>query len=223
MLLLSGLQRRPTAVFSTALLALVLAFGWLFDNLADRLHRPQVEPGAAMALHLAQWVTANGDAGGLPFVVVDKAQARIHRFDGEGRLQASGSVLLSALQVDDPALAATPAGRFVAHPDLLHGGGLAWYGRNGELLLHGPQSGQAPGRAAYRLASLDTSDRRISDGSLHVEAGFYQQHLQALRGRPSVAYVLPEQLGMDEVFGGAGAQHALSGPHGLPSPSRTPL
>jgi hypothetical protein len=141
---------------------------------------------------LAQWVVQTQDHGLAPFVVVDKAQARIYAFAADGDLLASSDVLLGALRSDDAQAAATPAGRFTAQD---RGGSVArlvWASPEAELELFGTRTHQTPGRSAWRLASDRTDDKRISDGSLHVAPEFFREHLARLRGHPSILYVLPE-------------------------------
>jgi hypothetical protein len=191
-------------LFSAILLTALLGFGVFFDYLAQT--RPQLQFSAlearlgvdsgltpASVRRLVRWALATHDHHGLPFFVIDKAQARLFAYDGEGRLQASTSVLLGAMKGDSAAVPATPAGRFVADPRRpVVAGGLVWLSALGELVLHEPESDQAPGHAAKRLASQQTDDKRISDGSLHVSPQFFQEYVRPLLGRASVAYVLPE-------------------------------
>ena len=199
------LTHHPAALFSAILLTALLGFGVFFDYLAQT--RPQLQFSALEARlgvdsgltpssvrRLVRWALATHDHRGLPFFVIDKAQARLFAYDGEGRLQASTPVLLGALKGDTATVPATPAGRFLADPrrPADAAGGLVWLGGLGELVLHQPESDQAPGHAAKRLASELADDKRISDGSLHVSPQFFQEYVRPLLGRASVAYVLPE-------------------------------
>jgi hypothetical protein len=198
------LLHHPAALFSAALLTLVLGFGVFFDHLAHT--RPQLQFSALEARlgvdsgftpssvrRLVRWALATHDHRGLPFIVIDKAQARLFAFDAEGRLQASTPVLLGAMKGDSAAVPATPAGRFIADPQRSGAArGLVWQGGLGELVLHEPDSNAAPGHSARRLASAVVDDKRISDGSLHVPPAFFQDFIRPLLGRASVAYVLPE-------------------------------
>lgn len=205
MLLLPQPQRlaHPAALFSATLLAAMLGFGLFFDHLSHRpLHSgaadflPSIDeagfPSVTVARQ-ARWAIETRDHRGLPFLVIDKASARLFAFDGEGRLRASTPVLLGAARSDRAVVPATPAGRFIAEPRAPGpGGSLVWLNGDTELMLHAPDFWLAPGRALQRLASSDTDDKRISDGSLHVPPAFFQQYLRPLRSQRSVAYVLPE-------------------------------
>lgn len=203
-------RRHPALLFGAVLVAGVAASGVALDRLAreapvalapdtssseQRVQRALAHVRASWEVRqLAQWVIQNQDNRHAPFLVVDKAQARLYAFDAQGELLASTDVLLGALQGDMPEAAATPAGRFTAQD---RGGPLArlvWANAETELELYGSRSHQTPGRADWRLASDRAEDKRISDGSLHVAPQFFREHLAGLRGRASTLYVLPETV-----------------------------
>jgi hypothetical protein len=208
----SSLAGPSGPVFYTSLAAALIGFGLFFDHvMVDAVPK---EPAAILKTELAReraspdveriaaWAIASRDHAGLPFLVVDKAKAMLFTFAGDGRLAASAPILLGASRADGPAAAgATPAGRFVAATWLsIRGEGMVWINADAALTLHGIPSGISPGRAPQRLASADLDDKRISDGSLHVAGDFYRNHLSALRGQVSIAYVLPEVLPARDVF-----------------------
>ncbi len=192
-------------IFYSALAAALISFGVFFDHaetiagpsdamasLRSDLARERASPEVQQ---LAQWAVDSQDPAGLPFVVIDKARARLFTFDAGGRLLASAPVLLG----DGPA-AATPAGRFVAATWLsILDDGIVWTNADAALSLHGVPSGVSPGHGAQRLASDDVEDKRISDGSLHVAGQFYRDYLSPLKGQASIAYVLPEVVPMRDV------------------------
>ncbi len=200
-------------VFYTGLAAALVGFGLFFDYSANVGAAPD---GVVAALHgdlvrarasaeveqVARWAVESGDHAGLPFLVVDKARARLFAFGADGRLIASTPVLLGASHGDGPAApAATPAGRFVAASWLsARDDGIVWINPDAALSLHGIPSRLSPGHGAQRLASDDVEDKRISDGSLHVPGPFYRQYLTQLKGQASIAYVLPEVLPVRELF-----------------------
>ena len=78
--------------------------------------------------HVADWVVDSGDNSGMPFVIVDKIDAKVFVFYTDGRLRGAAPVLLGLAQGDDsipgigdrklsdirPEERTTPAGRFVA-------------------------------------------------------------------------------------------------------------
>jgi hypothetical protein len=199
--------RSSTLAFSGALLVSVVALGAALDHYArtrtdaTAQHVPEQrsELGRVQApervRQLAQWAVDSGDAGGRPFVIVDKAQARLYAFGPQGRLSGSTPVLLGASRGDawQPEGANTPAGRFVADARMeTRRDGLLWVDGEAALRLLAPGAQPAPGRAELRLASDRVDDRRISDGSLHVPAKFWWEHMAGLQRTASVAYVLPE-------------------------------
>jgi hypothetical protein len=200
-------------LFQTSLIGALIGFGLYFDHAASSgLPAPEAqgvfetalvrESASPEVLHIAQWAVASHDHAGLPFVVVDKAQARLFAFDPEGRLRGSTPVLLGAAKSDEADAPATPAGRFVADNWLsARGDGIVWVNGDTQLALHALPSPKSPGRGMQRLASARVDDKRISEGSLHVAAEFYRDHLGGLRSQPSVVYVLPETLPVEQVFG----------------------
>jgi hypothetical protein len=200
-------------VFHTGIAVALIGFGLFFDHAATVVTMPSVATAAMLndlarehaspdVEHIAQWTVETRDHAGLPFVVVDKAKARLFAFDASGRLLASAPVLLGASRADGPAApAATPAGRFVAATWLsVHGHRIVWINGDAAVSLHGIPSGVSPGRGTQRLASNDVGDKRISDGSLHVAGQFYRDYLTPLEAQASVVYVLPEVLPVRDVF-----------------------
>jgi hypothetical protein len=198
-------------LFASLLVAGLAGAGWLFDRWpppAGSAVHGALPASMARDLapfrvrHLAHWAVQSGDTRGLPFLVLDKAEARLFAFDMGGRLRGSAPVLLGAAHGDGAAVPATPAGRFVTDPERQAAmPGLVWSDGRNELLLHDPYSNLLPGRAPQRFASDVELDRRISDGSLHVPPAFFHVHLTALRHRTSIAYVLPEESPLQHVLG----------------------
>jgi hypothetical protein len=199
-------------LFQTSLVVAVFGFGLFFDHASRRAQEPATL-AEAMQLALQRdeasdevrdflpWVLSTGDHSGLPFIVVDKAHARIYSFGPLGQLRGSAPVLLGAARADEPGPPATPAGRFFGTAGSLDGTEpIAWRQGTIELSLHPLPSPSAPGRGLQRLASTDLEERRISEGSLHVAGGFYREHIGPLRAVASVAYVLPETMPVETVF-----------------------
>jgi hypothetical protein len=210
-------------VFYTGIAVALIGFGLFFDRAAIVATKPGEATAALLSdlareraspevEHVAQWAVESQDHAGLPFVVVDKAKARLFAFDLTGRLLASAPVLLGASRADGPAApSATPAGRFVAATWLsVHGDRIVWINGQAAVFLHGIPSGASPGRGSQRLASDDVGDKRISDGSLHVAGQFYRDYLRPLEDQASVVYVLPEVLRVRDVFSSDDRSPALS-------------
>lgn len=211
---MSNASKRGVAhatLFHSGLIAALVGFGLYFDHAAIQeapvaTARPDTESGLSRhaaspdVRRLVRWVLAAQDHENLPFLVVDKVNARIYAFDPEGRLRAAAPVLLGAGRGDHDQAPATPAGRFVAASLEVPRGAIVWANATSLLELHAVPSPRSPGRGTERLASADAKDKRISEGSLHVAADFYRGHLDGLRSGASVVYVLPETTPVDRLF-----------------------
>jgi hypothetical protein len=109
-------------------------------------------------------------------------------------------VLLGAAGADEAAPPATPAGRFTARTlASARGSGIVWANDKSQLALFAVPP--ADTSEQQRLDSPRAQDKRVSEGSLHVAASFFSEYLQTLRTQPSVAYVLPETIPVDQLFG----------------------
>jgi hypothetical protein len=154
-------------------------------------------------------VVATRDHGGRPFAVVDKKGARLHVFDGAGRLMASTPVLLGAARGDHavpglgsraPAAIAphertTPAGRFASEPGRnLDGEHVVWFDYDAGLAIHRLRPGASYAPRSARLASGDVADKRVSLGCVVVPEAFYDAVVRPLLGAGrGVVYVMPEE------------------------------
>jgi len=183
---------------------------------APRAHFGQTEPSRE-ARHVADWVVDSGDNGGMPFVVVDKVDARVFVFDARGQLQGAASALLGLAIGDEavpgigqrklssirPEERTTSAGRFVATQDRnLQGKEILWVDYDAAISLHPVITGHATERRAQRLDSPSPLDNRISYGCINVPALFYKNVVSpAFRGTDGIVYVLPETRSAREVFG----------------------
>lgn len=165
--------------------------------------RPSIE-----AARLVASVVSRGDTHGLPFLVVDKVEAKVFAFDAQGRLLGSSAALVGVAQGDvspegigdrrladiPPADRITPAGRFeaalgrnLAAKDIL------WIDYDAALSLHRVATGVASERRLQRLATPTTLDNRISYGCINVPAAFYDGVVLPLfRPANGLVYILPE-------------------------------
>lgn len=165
---------------------------------------------SAEARRVADWVVASHDHGVLPFVIVDKVNARLFLFDGAGLVRASVPVLVGSAPGDDsvagignrrlaailPAERTTPAGRFVAQ--LGHdssGEDILWVDYDAAIALH-RATDVKPGLSAKsrlgRLASAGIGDNRASYGCIGVSADFYDNFIRPAFRQSGIVYVLPE-------------------------------
>lgn len=202
-----------SALFCSALIATVVGVGLYFDH-AWRTGTPVVAAAvlpmrgdfahvraSPQVRRIALWAVDSGDHLGHPFMIVDKTHARVFVFDEAGRLRVVTNTLLGALPGDGAQSAMTPAGRFTSS-GIGATGELAWHSGAVQLTLKGLLRDTSPGQGRKRLASSEVADKRISDGSLHVRDDILDQKIGPLmRGRPSIAYVLPELGSAEDLFG----------------------
>ena len=166
---------------------------------------------------LADWVVDSADNGKLPFMIIDKVQARVFVFDAQGQLRGAASSLLGLAVGDDsvpgigqrklssirPEERTTPAGRFVASLDRdIHGQEVLWVDYDSALSLHRVVKGQPKERRAERLATPSPLDNRISFGCINVPVKFYEQVVSpSFTGTNGIVYILPETRSAAQVFG----------------------
>ncbi len=168
------------------------------------------------ARYAAASVMASADNKGLPFVIVDKKNARIYVFDAGGRLRGASAALLGLASGDRsvpgigerpvsqiaPAERTTPAGRFLSQPGRnLQGEEVIWVNYSEGLAIHRVRPGNSREQRSQRLASATPQDNRISLGCVVVPVAFYETVVSPMLGRsPSVVYVLPEDSSVYALF-----------------------
>ena len=168
---------------------------------------------------VADWVADSGDNHGLPYLVLDKRDARVYVFDAAGRIVDSSPVLLGATPGDDsvegigtrpmhlvrPEEKTTPAGRFVAEAGRnTSGEDVVWVDYAAAVSMHRVRLVDAKERRLERLASPDPTQRRISYGCINVPVAFFDSVVWPLLSTTrAVAYVLPETRAVDAVFASA--------------------
>ena len=174
------------------------------------------EPASAPAVYFEDWVTASGDNGGLPFMIIDKDKAEVLVFGANGQLRGATPDLMGLARGDDsvpgignrkistirPDERTTPAGRFIAGFGKTHGEeNVLWVDYENAVSLHAVISASPKERRVARLRSPTPEDNRITYGCINVPASFYQEVvLPAFKGTNGVVYVLPETKPLDEVF-----------------------
>ena len=198
----------------------------------SRLADLRGETASPEVRRMAHWALHSGDSGGMPYMIVDKVQARVFMFDRHGQLQGAGPALLgmergdgTAVGVGDRPLSSitpeqrtTPAGRFVASlaPDL-KGQQILWIDYGSALALHKVAKGTPAERRAERLTSEAADDNRISYGCINVPASFFETVVSPAFARSSgVVYILPETKPADEVFGSYDVEAASTVTGGAP-------
>lgn len=180
---------------------------------------------SADARRVADWVARSQDNHRLPFVILDKRDARVFVFDAGAHLIDSSPVLLGAATGDDsvvgigrrpiaqvrPDERTTPAGRFVSQAGRnASGEEVVWVDYDASVSMHRVRPIDPRERRLERLASRDPAQRRISYGCINLPVEFFDGVVWPVLGtRRGVVYVLPETRSVDETFAslraGAGA------------------
>lgn len=171
------------------------------------------------ARYVANWVAHSQDNQHLPFVILDKRDARVFVFDAGGMLIDSSPVLLGAAAGDDsvagigqrpiaevrPEERTTPAGRFISRPGRnASGEDVVWVDYDAAVSMHRVRPVDPKERRLERLASHDPSQRRISYGCINVPVAFFEGVIKPTLGaQRAVVYVLPETKNVRQVFAGA--------------------
>ena len=165
---------------------------------------------------LADWALDSGDAGGLPFAVIDKRVAGLFVFDQNGRMLGSTPVLLGLAFGDDsvagigereladvlPHERTTPAGRFVVEPGRnTQGEDVIWVDYEAAVSMHRVRASKPAEHRMERLASRSPADNRISYGCINVPVVFYDAVVKRMFSRAGgIVYVLPETRPVQAVF-----------------------
>ncbi|MBC7634263.1 MAG: hypothetical protein H7251_01540 [Acetobacteraceae bacterium] len=152
----------------------------------------------------------------MPFIIVDKVNAKVFLFGPDGRLLGASRALLGAAHGDHsvpgigdrkissilPEERTTPAGRFVA--SLGHNGSnkdILWVHYADAISLHRVIAGSPKERRAQRLASESADDKRITYGCINVPVAFYEKLVvPAFTRTTGIVYVLPEVKTVQTVF-----------------------
>jgi hypothetical protein len=188
---------------------------------------PAEEPMPEAVAQVAAWVTASGDNRGLPFVVIDKVNAKVFVFEVDGELKGASPALLGLTRGDESvpgvgekklsALKAhektTPAGRFLAAYGPAAGGRrVLWIDYDTAISLHPVVTSNPKEQRTKRLRSASPDDNRITYGCINVSTTFYQQVVRkTFRGTEGIVYILPERRSLAEAFPAMRAFAAING------------
>ena len=161
-------------------------------------------------------VVASRNNQRLPFLVVDKVQAKVWVFSPEGKLLGFAPALLGLTVGDDsvaglgarrlssirPEERTTPAGRFPSSLGLnLLGQEVLWVDYDSGISLHRAIVGLPQEQRVRRLASATPDDNRITYGCINVPAPFFQKLVvPTFRAHGGIAYVLPETRPAQQIF-----------------------
>lgn len=165
---------------------------------------------------LIEWILKTHDHRNLPFVVVDKKQARAYVSNGQGRMMGTSPVLLGLMPGDsgvdgigdrplaliEPWERTTPAGRFVAYmANNVLGQPVLWVDYDQGISLHPVRSVDAGEKRMERLATPTPEDNRISYGCINVPLLFWRDVVQpAFMNSQGIVYVMPDTRTLPEVF-----------------------
>ena len=167
------------------------------------------------ATRVADWIVASGDNSELPFMIIDKVNARVFLFDANAQFQGSASALLGLGRGDEsvagigqrklstisPEERTTPAGRFVASLGNDYTQDILWVDYESSLSLHRVITANPRDRRHQRLTSATPLDNRISYGCINVPVDFYNKLVMpAFAGTVGIVYILPETKTLTEVF-----------------------
>ena len=186
------------------------------ENLAKQANFKQ-ESASPESRSVANWVVNSGDNRNMPFLIVDKNQAKVFAFAPNGQLRGAAPVLLGLALGDDsipgigdralsnirPEERITPAGRFVASLGRnIHGKEILWVDYDSAISLHRVITSQPKERRLQRLSSPIAMEHRISYGCINVPVKFYDSVVSpAFTKTNGIVYVLPEVRLANEVFG----------------------
>jgi len=177
---------------------------------------------------VARWVTRSGDNARMPFVLIDKTNARAYSYNPAGVLQAAAPVLLGMAKGDKliapnsaamsempPQSRITPAGRFVSRLSIdADGKELLVLDYDASISLHPVVKGTPEEHRAARLKSDTSEDNRISFGCINAPPQFYANFISALfRNTRGVVYVLPETSPASVLFGFDADESVIGAPH----------
>ncbi|MGH8676375.1 MAG: hypothetical protein ACREVG_18960, partial [Burkholderiales bacterium] len=171
------------------------------------------------ARRLADWIVDSGDHRNLPFVIVDKPNAKVYVFGAGGYVRGSAAALLGLALGDhtvpgigerelrDMSLEerTTPAGRFIAGLGMnFRGEDVLWVDHESGLSLHRVLTTKPEERRLERLASVTVKDNRISYGCINVPKSFYEKVVSpTFTGTEGIVYILPDSGPAREVFNDA--------------------
>jgi hypothetical protein len=165
---------------------------------------------------VAQWIGNSRDNGGMPFVLVDKANAQVYLFNPAGNLLATAPILLgmgvgdrllvpnnAPMSAMPPQKRITPAGRYPSRLAIdSHGKELLVIDYDASISLHPIVKGTPPEHRAERMATPTSQDNRISFGCINVPAAFYSTFVSpTFTNKMGIVYILPETSPAAQLFG----------------------
>lgn len=175
-----------------------------------------IEPSAAIS-SMAGWAVRTGDNQDMPFAIIDKPNAVVFVFKGDGEFVGATPALLGLAFGDNstpgigdrelsdiaPEDRTTPAGRFIGGygPALGKTEDVLWVDYGTAISLHAVVTSKPDEKRLERLKSETIDDNRITFGCINVSKKFYRDVVKpTFTGTRGLFYVLPEQQSVAEVF-----------------------
>jgi hypothetical protein len=178
--------------------------------------QPDKDGLSPLGLRVADWVSATADNATMPYMIIDKEQARLFLFDADGKALGNAPVLIGVARGDDatpgigskdlsrigPAERTTPAGRYMARYGWAAGGKrVLWVDYATSVALHPLVPGTKKERRRARLLSARPTDNRITFGCINVGPNFYAKKIQPLfKGKGGMVYILPDTRPIEDIF-----------------------
>jgi hypothetical protein len=177
--------------------------------------------------HIADWVMDSRDNLGMPFVIIDKVNAKVFVFDARGQLLGADAALLgmgrgdlSSAEIGGRKMSGirpqdrnTPAGRFLVVLDHdIHGKEILLIDYAASIALHPIVKGTPAENRAQRMQTETAQDNRISYGCINVPVKFYEKIISPVFTRKNgFVYILPETSKASELFetSGVGSNTSL--------------
>jgi hypothetical protein len=166
---------------------------------------------------LLNGIVSSGDNQDMPFVILDKKQAKIFLYKQDGRLLGMSPALLGIAIGDNyvpgtgkkklseirPEERTTPAGRFYALLGInSYGDEVLWVNYDMSIAIHAVVTSNPKEHRLERLQSQEPKDHRISWGCINVPKKFYTTLISPLFApQGGIVYVLPDILTTSDVFG----------------------
>lgn len=167
--------------------------------------------------NLSDWINTSADNQNLPFIIIDKKEAKVFVFHANGQLFAVLPALVGATIGDDitPGVGKkkisdisveermTPAGRFVAQIGLnANKSEILWIDYESGLSMHPVITNNPAEHRLQRLSSNDTTERRITYGCINISKNLYNDFIHpTFKNSMGIVYILPEVRSIFEVFG----------------------
>lgn len=169
------------------------------------------------AKNLSDWITESGNNQALPFIIIDKREAKVFTFLSDGQFYRGSPALIGEMIGDDvtPGVGqkklseikveerTTPAGRYEVQIGMSpNKSELLWIDYESGLSMHPVVTSNPLEQRLKRILSSNLSERRITYGCVNVSSLFYQEVIHpTFKNSSGIAYILPEVHSIEAIFG----------------------